>query len=99
MASIYDPGNTIRITGTFTDSISGLLLDPSVLALKVKNAAGVVSTYTPVRETLGVYHYDLVIPLLATSTGYWLYSWEASGSVVSSSPDTPFQVRRSVFAP
>lgn len=98
MANSYDPGNVIRISGTFTDSVSLLVIDPTVIVLKVKDAIGTVSSYTPTRDSTGQYHYDLTIPLTAVSSGYWKYSWEASGNVLSSSTDTPFQVRQSVFA-
>lgn len=98
MANSYDPGNVIRINGTFTDMVTLSLIDPTVLVLKVRSALGVISSYTPVKDSVGLYHYDLTIPLAATSSGYWKYSWEASGNVLSSSTDTPFQVRSSVFA-
>jgi hypothetical protein len=81
-ANIYDVGDLVRLSVTFT--VSSVDTDPTTVALKVKNPAGVVSTYTyalaqVAKDATGKYHKDISLNM----SGHWRYRWEGTGTVES----------------
>ena len=96
MANIYDKGDLVRLTATFT--VSSVNTDPTAIALKVQDPSGNEATYTyalgkVTKDGTGLYHYDLSID----ETGYWYYRWEGTGAVVSAG-EAHLLVRRTEFA-
>lgn len=76
----YDEGDTVRTTATF--KVGGVLTDPSTLVLKYKTPAGVITTKTfgtdaeVVKDSVGVYHFDLTL----SAQGDWWYRWQSTGT-------------------
>ena len=78
----YTAGAKVRILVTFTDN-TGALIDPGTVSLKyaLPNVANVSQTYNPgniVRDSLGVYHYDL--DTTGSAPGALRYEWLGTGS-------------------
>lgn len=76
----YEIGDKVRIKATFT--VSGVKTDPTTITLKVKDPAGIVTSYTYVGGTVtksatGMYFRDVSI----TQSGEWFYRWEGTGAV------------------
>ena len=60
----YYEGDVVRVTGTFTDEISGALTNPGLVVVTVSVNRGVTATYTGVGATIinpspGVFYADL----------------------------------------
>ena len=76
----YDVGDVVRTTAKYR--VSGVLTDPTILSFKFKTPAGVTTTKVygvdldVVKDSVGVYHYDVS---LATS-GVWAYRWVSTGT-------------------
>lgn len=91
----YNIGDLIRIQGTFKD-ISGTVVDPTNITLKVKVPAGTVSTYyypgTITRTSTGVYYFDFAI----TASGTHYYNWAGTGAYTVAD-ESSFEVVSSVF--
>lgn len=66
--STYAAGGTIRLS-VQVDYL-GALTDPATIAIVVKDAGGGVASYSPTRDGVGLYHYDL-----ATTTGSPVGQW------------------------
>ena len=91
----YDKGDTIRLKAEF--KVSSVYTDPTAVTLKVKNAAGVISTYTYAlaeitKLSTGIYYKDISI----NDDGIWFYKFEGTGTVAAAS-EHKFEVRRSEF--
>jgi len=76
--AVYDIGNKIRITGTFTDPLDDdAAVDPATVYCSVCTPSGVTTDYEYgvddeiTKSGTGVYYLDL--PL--TSDGYWYVRW------------------------
>ena len=87
MANVYDKGDLVRITGTFTNS-AGVAADPTTITLNVKDPSGNVGTYTYAlaeitKSATGVYYKDISLD----ETGYWYYQWAGTGAVESVDED------------
>lgn len=86
MANVYDRGDLVRITGTFT--VAGTATDPTTVTLKVKDPSGNVDTYTyalsqVTKSSTGVYYKDISLD----EAGYWYYQWTGTGTVESVDED------------
>jgi hypothetical protein len=91
----YDKGDTIRLWAYF--KVSSVYTDPTAIALKVKSAAGVTTTYTyalgtVTKSTTGIYYKDVSL----TDDGIWYYRFEGTGTVAAAA-EGKFEVRRSEF--
>lgn len=81
---IYDIGDKTRLSVTFLN-IAGAVADPTTVTLKLRTPApaSVESSHVygvdiaVVRESTGIYHYDLSLP----TSGVWWYRWDATGAV------------------
>lgn len=83
MATTYDIGDCIRLTGTFKNA-SSAAADPSKVYLSVQVPSGTitVSTYSAgttaiTRTGTGVYYKDI----LTTGYGLYEYRWNSTGTV------------------
>lgn len=86
MANIYDKGDLVRITGTFT--VGAVLTDPTTITLTVKCPSGSVNIYTYALAAIaktgtGVFYKDLSMD----EVGYWHYEWQGTGAVESAFAD------------
>jgi hypothetical protein len=81
MASSYDLGDLVRVSGAFTNS-AGTAQDPTVVKASVRTPAGVVTTYTYgvdaglVKDSTGNYHLDVS----AAEIGWYYYRWFSTGT-------------------
>lgn len=85
---VYDIGDTVRLTGTFTDN-AGTVADPTTVTVTVTNPAGVVTNPAATKDSVGVYHVDLT----PTVSGTWRYSFSGTGGIVAASPTYELFVR------
>jgi hypothetical protein len=77
--TLYYPGQTIRITGTF--QALGINTDPVTITFTIKDPNAVETSYTyaggqVVRDAVGVYHYDLLLSL----SGNYFYRVVGTGT-------------------
>jgi hypothetical protein len=89
--AVYDIGDGIRITATFTN-LDGALQDPTAVVFRLLDPQAIMTTPSFVRDGTGLYHVDI----LATSKGTWQYRWEGTG-VVTVAEESTFTVRASNF--
>ena len=78
MAAVYDTGDVVRITNTFTN-FAGAGTNPSTVVLTIRTPAGVDSTPATVSDGSGVYRYDLTL----NEEGDWYYRWQGTGAIVA----------------
>lgn len=81
MASTYDKGDLITLTGTFTNA-GGTATDPTTITLKVKKPGTALATYTyalsqVTKTSTGVYTRNTSLDTVGT----WWYRWEGTGTV------------------
>lgn len=93
--NIYDRGDKIKVTGTFTN-ISGAYIDPTSVYLQYITPAGVTSNLmyptTISRTSSGIYYADISI----NQTGEYWYRVHSSG-VGQAAAEGGFIVKRSRF--
>lgn len=97
MASEYDIGDTVRLTGTFA-STAGTPANPTTVTFWVKApsstvAVGVSGSTSVTNPVTGTFTYD-VIP---GSTGVWAYRISSTGSIVAAE-EAQFVVRTPLIA-
>jgi hypothetical protein len=91
----YNQGDLIRIQATFKD-LTGNLVDPTAVTLKVKVPAGTVTTYnhpgTIVRSSVGVFYFDFAV----NASGTHYFNWSGTGAYTAAD-ESSFEVATSVF--
>lgn len=95
MANIYDVGDKIRLSCTFTSGITPT--DPTTVTCKVKEPDGTITSGTlaggqVIKDDTGDYHYDHTID----QGGRHWYRWEGTGTVVAAA-EADFYARESEF--
>lgn len=81
MPNLYDVGDEVRVTGTFTDA-DGNVQDPTALTFKFTDPSGNTVTYTYgtdaelVKSGTGVYYVDIDID----ESGTWWFRFAATGA-------------------
>jgi len=93
--NLYDPGSKIRLSVRFT--VASVLTDPTGVSVKVKDPAGVVTTYTfgggqVIKDSAGNYHRDIT----PATPGRWYYRYIGTGAVEATTEDS-FRVRQVVI--
>lgn len=78
MAS-YHVGDTAHLTSEFAVTTTDQLADPTTVTVSWTDPNGNTTTVTPVRDSQGVYHYDLLLTL----AGVWQYSFVGTGAVAA----------------
>jgi hypothetical protein len=93
--NVYDVGDRVRVTATFTNA-SAVVTDPTTVTVLAKPRYGSPTTYTypatVTKDSTGVYHVDLDV----TAEGIWDYRFVGTGTVVAAA-DGSFNVRDSQF--
>lgn len=74
--STYAIGSKVHLTAQFQDAVTKDRIDPTSVSLQVKDPADFTTTYTPIRDSLGNYHYDID----ATIEGEWFYRFASEGT-------------------
>lgn len=78
---VYDIGNKVRVSASFTNVASGDAVDPDVVMFHWRRPAGARVTYTYgtdvelVKDDVGEYHVDLDLD----KKGEWNYRWQSTG--------------------
>lgn len=96
MTDVFDPGDRIQLTRTFT-SIGGAVISAVTATCTLVDPAGASTAVTPStviatpNATATGFH---TIPATNASAGWWYVLWVASGDIVANEPDD-FYVRRS----
>ena len=79
--NIYDLGDSIRVSATFTDADTQDAVDPDVVNLSIRTPDGTLTTYTygvggnVVKADVGQY-YSIVD---VNQSGSWFYRWWSTG--------------------
>lgn len=91
--SVYpNIGNTSRLSCTFTDE-NNQPADPTTVTVTIKTPNAGASVFTPIRDGVGVYHYDLAL----TVAGDYGYRFKGTGAITAQSADQHFTVPRQTF--
>lgn len=90
----YDKGDQIQLNAVFKKE-DGTLGDPTTVVVKIIDPAGNQTEFTPERDDLGQYHYDLDTDLTFLD-GYWEYRFEGTGAVTSAG-EHQFYIRKTQF--
>lgn len=96
--TIYDIGDKVRVTASFTN-LDGDAADPTTVTVKVQPPGGTITSYVHgtddevEKDATGVYHIDLS----TDRPGRWRYRWETTG-LVEAAEDGHFDVRNSDLA-
>ena len=73
-----------RLTATFTNALTGALVDPTTVTLSLTDPGGnvsVVSGTDIVHDSTGIYHYDWT----GNQAGNWTIRFQGTGTVVAAS--------------
>lgn len=95
--SIFDSGDSVRLSAIFTDSGS-VTGDPVTVQFFWRNPAGVTGSAqygtgtAIVRQATGIYYYDTALGAPGT---FW-YRWQSTGSLVGSEEQS-FTIRHPRF--
>jgi hypothetical protein len=73
---IYEVGDLARVSVVFTD-LSNNPADPTSVSLLVQSPDNTQNTYTPLHDSLGNYHHDLII----SQSGTYFYRYTGTGAV------------------
>lgn len=95
VVNVYDVGDSVRVSATFT--VSAVNTDPSTITLKVKDPEGSITTYTyaggtVTKQATGIFYKDVTV----SNDGIWYYRFEGTGTVIAA-VEGQFRVRRSEF--
>lgn len=80
--NVYDRGQVVRLSTSFTVKSSGLAIDPTVVSVSVKDPAGTLTTRqylvdaAVIKDSVGNYHYDLSLD----AAGRYTYRWFSTGT-------------------
>ena len=97
MASTYDVGDTVRITGTWTNA-AGTAIDPENVYCKFKSPRKATTKYTYdedaalVKSATGVYYADIDVDI----EGRWFYRFYSTGEGRAAG-ESYFEVGKSEF--
>ena len=67
----YFPGSSIYLTATFTDPVSGILVDPTTVTIKIQAPDGTLAAPSATRLTVGEYRATYVPAVSGTFTQRW----------------------------
>ncbi len=95
--NVYDNGDLVRCTGTFTTA-AGVVQNPAAVLCKYMTPAGTTTTLTYgvdaalVRASTGIYYVDVN----ANASGIWKYRFYSTGNGQAAG-ESSFRVRVSEF--
>ncbi len=91
--SQYPVGEQVRLKCEFATN-TGVLADPTVVQAQYADPNGMVTTVTPAKDGVGVYHYDLTLTL----SGTWTYRFTGTGGLTAATFPTPITAVGQPFA-
>lgn len=97
---MYDVGDVVRITVSFTD-IDGEVADPTAVAVSYRVPRGAVTTLEygtdaeVIKSSTGVYYVDVAVPSAASGSKLQ-YRWVGTGAIVAA-VEGEISVRQSAF--
>ena len=93
----YEIDTVIQINGEFTNSITGVYIDPSLVTLYILPPNGSASSvdYPGAISRASQGHYFFQVN--ASQSGVWYYKWQATGAATATSPDITFTVNPSLL--
>lgn len=86
MATSYNEGSRIELKATFKDK-NGNLANPTAITLRVRNNAGVITTYTITdlaNPSVGVWTKNIDL----NTAGEWRFWFEATDGVIAADGDS-----------
>jgi hypothetical protein len=86
----YPIQELVGLSVLFTDAVSNLPVDPTLVTLTVTAPDDTNTEYLPpdiVRDSIGAYHYNIAVNLV----GLYIYRWQGTGAVIASSGNGFFQ--------
>jgi hypothetical protein len=80
MMNTYLAGNIVVVQDTLTDPVTNEAMVPTAISLKVKDAAGTVTTHNAgfANPSPGVYTFE--IDTTGGAPGVWCYEWISTGT-------------------
>lgn len=94
---MFDIGDQVRVSVTFTSTNGGTYIDPTTVTLKLKKPNGQVLQYTYPsgvnKDFTGIYYRDFEV----TDSGRYYYRWEGDGGNPSAT-ESWFVVKESEFS-
>lgn len=90
----YPFGSAVLLTGEFADA-SNVLMDPTVITLRVRDPSGTMTSYTGVaitRTSTGMFSCQVV----PATSGIWKYRWEGTGAAIAAG-EKRFEIQPSDF--
>lgn len=97
MATVFDIGDVIKLSASFTDD-EDVAIDSGQVRLKLKSPAGTTTTYTYgtdadlIKASTGNYYLEFAI----TAAGIWFYRWEGNTTNLAAEEGS-FFVRETSF--
>lgn len=73
--SVYPSGSAVLLMQRYTDPSTGDPADPTSVALRTKNPAGVIVTQTVANPEVGTYTCEFIVDF----AGRWVYEWRSTG--------------------
>ena len=89
----YTPGSMVTVTATFLNPISGQLIDPDSVKLRVLDPTNVETDYDSLSPVANVYSVSIG-PV--TKSGMWRYRFESTG-VYAAASEGAFTVSSTPF--
>jgi hypothetical protein len=98
--AVYEIDTLVRVAAAFTTVSGSIPTDPTDIKLYVKPPTGGITSYTfllsqVVKDSTGMYHYDLLI----SAIGVWTYKWQGTGVAQVTSPDQTLNCNTTIFSP
>lgn len=94
---MFDLGDQVRVSVTFTTTTGGTKIAPTTVTLKIKDPENIISQFTFPNgvnsDELGVYYRDFQV----TKSGRYYYRWEGNGGNPSAT-ESYFVVNTSEFS-
>lgn len=79
MTNDYTNGATVRLSVTFTDFDSGVLVDPAGVVVKILKPDRSVVSAAPQNPSVGNWHHDVTVD----QVGEWAYQFVGTGANAS----------------
>jgi hypothetical protein len=93
----YEIDTVIQVNGEFTNSLTGIYVDPTLVTLYILPPNGAANSVdypgAVSRASQGHYFFQIT----ANQSGVWYYKWQATGVATATSPDVTFTVNPSLL--
>lgn len=83
-------GNLVEVKATFTNSMTGIAVEPSVVLFSLRRPDGSIEKPSATNDGTGLWHANIIVGL----PGRWRYRWAGTG-VVTAATEGAFWVANS----